>query len=86
MDNITTPKTKRSVRTVTVPKNVLNEVKEYIEHLYGNDGTQRMFPVLNTYFSYRITKGSKLAGVERIRVHDLRHSHVSLLVHMDSPL
>ncbi|WP_334304695.1 tyrosine-type recombinase/integrase [Metaclostridioides mangenotii] len=25
----------------------------------------------------------KLSGVKRIRVHDLRHSHASLLVNMD---
>ena len=27
-------------------------------------------------------RGSKAAGVKKIRVHDLRHSHVSLLVDM----
>ena len=27
-------------------------------------------------------RGSKLAGVKRIRIHDLRHSHISLLIEM----
>jgi integrase len=27
-------------------------------------------------------RGSKVMGVKRIRVHDLRHSHVSLLIEM----
>jgi integrase len=27
-------------------------------------------------------QGSKAMGLQRIRVHDLRHSHVSLLIHM----
>ena len=27
-------------------------------------------------------RGSKIAGVPRIRIHDLRHSHVSLLIEM----
>ena len=27
-------------------------------------------------------RGSKEAGVKRIRIHDLRHSHVSLLIEM----
>ena len=29
-----------------------------------------------------MTRGSKKAGVKRIRIHDLRHSHVSLLINM----
>ena len=27
-------------------------------------------------------RGSKIAGVKKIRIHDLRHSHVSLLIDM----
>ena len=27
-------------------------------------------------------RGSKVAGVKRIRIHDLRHSHISLLIDM----
>ena len=27
-------------------------------------------------------RGSKAAGVKRIRIHDLRHSHISLLIEM----
>ena len=34
-----------------------------------------------------MASGSKAAGVKRIRVHDLRHSHASLLIEMGfSPL
>ena len=29
-----------------------------------------------------MTRGSNLAGVKRIRIHDLRHSHVALLIEM----
>lgn len=29
-----------------------------------------------------MSRGSSLAGIKRIRVHDLRHSHVSLLISM----
>ena len=32
-----------------------------------------------------IEKGSVAAGINRIRVHDLRHSHVSLLINMGFP-
>lgn len=27
-------------------------------------------------------RGAKQAGVKRIRVHDIRHSHISLLIHI----
>ena len=29
-----------------------------------------------------MNRGAKAAGVKRIRIHDLRHSHVSLLIEM----
>ena len=29
-----------------------------------------------------MTRGSNEAGVKRIRIHDLRHSHISLLIEM----
>jgi len=29
-----------------------------------------------------MTRGAQVAGIQRIRVHDLRHSHVSFLISM----
>ena len=29
-----------------------------------------------------MNRGAKAAGVKRIRIHDLRHSHISLLIEM----
>ena len=34
------------------------------------------------YLTHEIERGCKESGVKRIRVHDLRHSHVSLLIEM----
>ena len=31
---------------------------------------------------HEMDRGAKAAGVKRIRIHDLRHSHVSLLIEM----
>ena len=31
---------------------------------------------------HEMDRGAKEAGVKRIRIHDLRHSHVSLLIEM----
>ena len=34
------------------------------------------------YLHHEMDRGAKEAGVKRIRIHDLRHSHVSLLIEM----
>lgn len=35
-----------------------------------------------SFLHHEMSRGASLAGVKRIRVHDLRHSHVSLLISM----
>ena len=42
----------------------------------------RMFPVSKSFLYRKMRDGSKAADVKRIRVHDLRHSHVPLLINM----
>ena len=34
------------------------------------------------FLHHEMDRGSKEAGVKRIRIHDLRHSHISLLIDM----
>ncbi len=44
-------------------------------------------PTQKYTISYAITRFSKLAGVHRIKIHALRHSHASLLIRMgENPL
>ena len=50
--------------------------------LYGIENDQRMFPVSKHFLHHEMDRGAAAAGVKRIRIHDLRHSHVSLLIHM----
>lgn len=78
-DVITSPKTPKSVRTIAIPHFLSEETKEYIE-LFGIAEDERMFPVSKSYLYHEMMRGCKASGVKRIRVHDLRHSHVSLLV------
>lgn len=33
-----------------------------------------------------MVRGCKLSGVKKIRIHDLRHSHASLLIEMNIPI
>lgn len=83
MDIITTPKTKNSIRVISMPDFVADEVKAYIDMLYGVGKHQRIFSNMSkTKFHEEMKRGCKISGVKRIRVHDLRHSHVSLLINM----
>ena len=41
-----------------------------------------IFQLQNHGYNHEMDRGSKEAGVKRIRIHDLRHSHVSLLIEM----
>lgn len=40
----------------------------------------RAFPTSKSVLTRALARGAERAGVKRIRVHDLRHSHISLLI------
>ena len=50
--------------------------------LFRSQPDQRMFDMTKHYLHHEMDRGAKEAGVKRIRIHDLRHSHVSLLIEM----
>lgn len=81
-DVITTPKTKKSNRTIKMPHFLCEEMKEYICMLYGLKKKDRIFTVTKSYLHHEMDRGAEAAGVKRIRIHDLRHSHISLLIDM----
>ncbi len=79
---ITEPKTKKSIRTVVMPDFLAEEMEKYMAGIYKLKADQLLFPITKSYLHHEMTRGSKKAGVKRIRVHDLRHSHVSLLIEL----
>lgn len=81
-DLITTPKTEKSNRTIVMPDFLVDEIKEYLGLLYDVGEDDRMFPVTKSYLYREMERGCKESGVKRIRVHDIRHSAVSLLIDM----
>ena len=81
-DVITTPKTKKSNRTIKMPHFPCEEMQEYLGMLYGLKKKDRIFTVTKSYLHHEMDRGAKAAGVKRIRIHDLRHSHISLLIDM----
>lgn len=81
-DVITTPKTEKSNRVITMPKFLCEEMQEMIRMTYGIQPKDRLFPLSKNYLHREMDRGSAAAGVKRIRIHDLRHSAISLLIDM----
>ena len=81
-DVITDPKTPKSVRVIQMPQFLTEEIHDYVKSLYKIQPDQRMFDMTKHYLHHEMDRGAKEAGVKRIRIHDLRHSHVSLLIEM----
>ena len=79
-DIVTDPKTQKSIRNIVMPNFLADEIKEYLSSIYGIGEEDRIFQNSKSYFRHEMVRGSKAAGVKRIRVHDLRHSHVSYLI------
>lgn len=81
-DIITSPKTEKSNRTIQLPKFLCDEIQDYLKMLYDVGLEDRVFPITKSYLHREMDRGAKEAGVKRIRIHDIRHSHVSLLIDM----
>lgn len=81
-DIITTPKTPKSIRTIQMPQFLCDEMQDYLKMLYGAEPDTRIFPITKSYLHREMDRGCKETGVKHIRVHDLRHSHISLLIDM----
>lgn len=81
-DVITEPKTPKSNRIVQMPAFLAEELQEYVKMFYEPQPGDRIFPVSKSYLYRKMQQGSKAQGLEKIRIHDLRHSHVSLLIDM----
>ena len=81
-DVITDPKTPKSIRDIVMPDFLVDEMKDYLKQLYGIGENDRIFEITKSYLHREMTRGADAAGIKRIRIHDLRHSHISLLIDM----
>ena len=79
---ITDPKTPKSKRVIQMPDFLSEEIKEYYDSLYGYNPKDLLFPITKGYLHRELKRGCNETGVKKIRVHDLRHSHVSLLIEL----
>lgn len=86
-DIITTPKTPKSNRTITIPKLLHECLTQYQAALYDLQPDARLFEFTKHFLVHEMRRGCKSTGVKKIRLHDLRHSHASLLIELGfSPL
>lgn len=80
-----TPKTEKGNRVVTIPESLWKELKDYIDLLrLGNQ--DRIFYFKKTAISSEFKRKIKSSGLPEIRLHDLRHSHASLLIEIGAPV
>ena len=79
-DVFTSPKTRKSKRTIPIPDFLCQELSDYIQSRYMLDADERLFPVTKSYLSHEMIRGCKNTGAKKIRIHDIRHSHASLLI------
>lgn len=76
------PKTENGIRCVTMPENIMQEVKAYTGKIYGIQPDDRVFTFTKSLIRGNMKRGSDATGIPFIRIHDLRHSHVSLLIEL----
>ena len=76
------PKNEPSVRCIAIPQFLYDEVQNYMHGLYGLEQTDRLFTFTKSFLLKEIKRMAHMAGLEPIRIHDLRHSHASLLIEM----
>ena len=79
---ITPPKTAKGNRIIAIPNFLRDELKDFLQMQALLKDDEPLFPITKHYLRYEIQRGCEASGVKQIRVHDLRHSHVSLLIDM----
>lgn len=72
-----------SNRIISLPHSIIIELHNYISKLPFSDEDCRIFYLLNKSNIRRaIRSTAQLANIKPIRIHDLRHSHASLLINL----
>ena len=79
---VTTTKTQKGNRTVSINQALAEDLKKHISRLYKPAPTDRVFTMTPSSYGKIMKEHTELAGLPEIRVHDIRHSHASLLIEM----
>lgn len=76
------PKTPKSRRDISIPDFLYGDITAYISKLYGIGPDDRIFYFTKSALEKEMKRNAPMAGLEPIRVHDIRHSHASMLIEM----
>lgn len=76
------PKTKKSKREVILPQDLADEIENFINRQYKLGDEDRVFFYNKKSYGNNLSKICKENNLKRIRLHDLRHSHASLLIEL----
>lgn len=57
-------------------------IRAYMDGIFGLQPTDRIFPYDKSYMGRQMKYGCEKAGIQKIRVHGVRHTHASLLIDM----
>lgn len=79
---VTTPKTQKANRTILIPPFLSTIIKDYESRIYSINPSMRLFTASHSSYARNMEEHTKQAGIKRIRIHDIRHSHASLLIEM----
>lgn len=79
-DLIQEPKTEKGRRFIPCPDFLMDMLRDYVGRLYEYDPADRLFPFTKYWVNSQLKRCCARTGVKVIRVHDLRHSHASMLV------
>ena len=72
--------TEQSVRVIDIPQFLTQEIKDYVDKLYELPDDERIFPIVAEAVQHKLKHNCEKTGVKKIRVHDIRHSHVAYLI------
>ncbi len=76
------PKTPKAKRCISIPGFLYKDIPAYVAKLYGIEKGDRIFYFTKSALDKEIKRIAGKAGLPLIRVHDLRHSHASMLINL----
>ncbi len=79
---VTDTKTEKGNRVIRINKSLSADLKAHISRLYKPAPSDRIFVMTHSAYGKKLDSHAASAGLPKIRVHDLRHSHASLLIEM----
>lgn len=88
---VTAPKTNTSNRKIQLPAVMTQQIDNYFEFKKQNGLAPNFFfggnnPIPQRTYQRYFDRYTTMAGLKHIRIHDLRHSHASMLIHLNVPI